>query len=48
MVAMNYYSRWIEILHLSNTTTAACIVKLKDIFSRFGIPTDELVSDNAP
>ena len=42
-----YYSRWIEILHLSITTTAACIAKLKDIFARFGIPT-ELVSHNAP
>ena len=39
--------RWIEILHLSNTTTAACIAKLKDTFARFGTPI-ELVSHNAP
>ena len=47
VVVVNYHSRWIEILHLSNTTSAACIAKLKDIFARFDIPT-ELVSDNAP
>ena len=47
MVVVECYSRWIEILYLRNTTTAACIAKLKDIFARFGIPT-ELVSDNAP
>ena len=47
MVVVNYYSIWIDILHLSNTTCASCIVKLKDIFARFGIPI-ELVSDNAP
>ena len=47
MVVVDYYYRWIEILHLSNTTIAACIAKLKDIFARFGTVT-ELVSDNAP
>ena len=46
-VVVDYYCRWIEIMHLSHMTTAACMAKLKDIFARFGIPT-EPVSDNAP
>ena len=47
MVVVDYYLRWIENLHLSYTTTAACIAKLKYIFARFVIPT-EPPSDNGP
>ena len=47
MIVVYYYSKWIEILHLNDTTTATCIATLKVIFARYGIPT-ELVSDNAP
>ena len=47
VVVVDYHSRWIEIMHLSSTTSAECISKLKDIFARFGIPI-ELVSDKAP
>lgn len=47
LIAVDYYSRWIEILNVSSTTSAACIAKLKDTFVRCGIPI-ELVSDNSP
>ena len=47
LIVVDYYSRWIEILHVSITTSSACIAKLKDVFSRFGIPS-ELISDNGP
>ena len=47
LIVIDYYSRWIEILHVTSTTSVACIAKLKDIFARFGIPL-EVVSDNGP
>ena len=47
LVMVDYYSRWIEVLHVWNTTTAACLAKMKDVFARFGIP-EEIVSDNGP
>ena len=46
MVVVDNYPRWIEILHHSDMTSAACTAKLKDIFARCGIPT-ELVCDNS-
>lgn len=47
LIIVDYYSRWIEILHVRVTSAAACIAKLKDSFARFGIPM-ELISDNGP
>ena len=47
LVVVDYFSRWIECVYLSATTSTSVIVKLKDIFSRHGIPY-ELVSDNGP
>ncbi len=43
----DYYSRFLEILHLSNTTVEQVIIKLKATFARFGIP-EVVVSDNGP
>ena len=45
---VDYYSRWIEVLHVNGTTAAAaCVAKMKDVFARFGFP-EEIVSDNGP
>lgn len=47
LVTCDYYSRWIEVDHLTSTTSAAVITKLKHHFSREGIPL-EVRSDNGP
>lgn len=45
LVVVDYYSRWIEMKQLTDTTSSTVINKLKAIFITFGIP-DILVSDN--
>ena len=47
LVMCDYYSRWIEVLNLTSTTSIAIICRMKDVFARFGIPC-EIVSDNGP
>ena len=47
MVLVCYYSRFIEISHMNNTTAHSVVNKLKSIFARFGCP-EELVTDNGP
>lgn len=47
LVVMDYYSRWLEILSLTRTTSEAVMSKLLSIFARFGIP-EELLTDNGP
>ena len=47
MVTVDYYSNFIEVDHLSSTSSQAVIKKLKTHFSRYGIP-DKVVSDNGP
>ena len=47
LIVVDYYSRWIEILHVNRLTSAAYIKNLKDIFARYGIPA-KVVPDNGP
>ncbi|GFX55347.1 transposon Tf2-6 polyprotein [Trichonephila clavipes] len=47
LVVIDYYSKWIEIAELVNKSADEVIVKLKTIFSRFGVP-NMVASDNIP
>uniref|UniRef100_UPI001C8F9047 transposase family protein n=1 Tax=Klebsiella pneumoniae TaxID=573 RepID=UPI001C8F9047 len=44
LVVVDFYSRWIEAIRINSKTI---IDKLKDIFSRFGIPK-LMIADNVP
>ena len=46
MVGVDYYSRYMEIIHMPNITSATTIATLKNMFARWGIP-EEVISDNA-
>lgn len=45
LVVMDYYSRYLDVAYLPDTTSRTVILKLKNIFARHGIP-ETLVSDN--
>ena len=45
LLLVDYYSRWIEVYHLTNITSAAVISGFKTIFARLGIP-EVVYSDN--
>lgn len=47
MVVIDAMSKWIECYRMSNITSTATIAKLKETFSRFGLPKI-LVTDNGP
>ena len=47
LVISDYYSRYLEILHLPTTTTEQVVRSMKATFARFGIP-ELIVSDNGP
>ena len=44
---VDYHSRWIEILHLTTATSSDAIAKMKDLFTRLGLP-QEVFSDDGP
>lgn len=47
LVVVDYYSNWIELLHISNKSASEIISKFMSIFARFGSP-DIVVADNVP
>ena len=47
LLLVDYFSRYIEVVKLSATTSGTIISVLKAIFSRYGIP-ERLISDNGP
>ena len=47
LLIIDYYSRWIEIAYLQNTSSLSVIEHVKSIFGRYGIP-EVVVSDNGP
>ncbi|CAB3239859.1 unnamed protein product [Arctia plantaginis] len=47
LILVDGHSKWIEVIHMTTTTASNTINKLKEIFSRFGLPK-KLVSDNGP
>ena len=47
MVMMDYFSKWIEILHMPDTTAGRIIGKMKVVFATHGV-VEEIVSDNGP
>ena len=47
LLAVDYFSRYPEVIKLTSTTSKAVISSLKAIFSRHGVPL-VLMSDNGP
>ena len=45
LVVSDYFSRFLEILHMPTITASQVVLKLKTVFARFGCP-DQVVSDN--
>lgn len=47
LVLMDYLSRYLEIVHMTKTTSTHVIGKMKNVFAHWGIP-EVLVTDNGP
>lgn len=46
-VIVDYYTKWLEIIPIKNADSSTLIECCKNIFARFGIPS-ELIADNMP
>ena len=47
LLVVDYFSKYPEVCLLNDTHSGSVIMKLKSIFSRFGIP-EVVISDNGP
>ena len=47
LLVVDYFSRYPEVVKLTNTTSSSVVHVLKSLFSRYGIP-ETVVSDNGP
>lgn len=47
LVSVDAHSKWIEVQKMSGTNAAATIGKLRELFARFGLPS-QVVSDGGP
>ena len=47
LIAIDYYSNWLEIIKLKGKTAQELISKFQEMFARNGVP-EEFVSDNMP
>ncbi|XP_052757781.1 uncharacterized protein K02A2.6-like [Galleria mellonella] len=47
LVIVDACSKWVEAIKMKSTTASQVIYKLRDLFSRYGIPK-QIVSDNGP
>lgn len=47
VVVIDYFSRCLEIVYVSDLTTSTVVIKLKEMFARWGIP-EIFISDNGP
>lgn len=47
LVLTDAHSKWLEVWPMNSTTTSAVLEKLRDCFSRFGLP-NKIISDNGP
>ncbi len=47
LIVMDYFSRYLEIAHLTRTTTQQVVGRLKNMFAHHGI-AEEVITDNGP
>ncbi|KAJ0182603.1 hypothetical protein K1T71_001972 [Dendrolimus kikuchii] len=47
LVTVDAHSKWIEVQKMTNTTASTTINKLRELFARFGLPS-QVVSDGGP
>ena len=47
LIAVDAYSKWLDVIKMKSTTASATCNKLRELFARYGVPR-VLVSDNGP